>query len=456
MNTRVEKDTMGTIDVDSSRYWGAQTERSRRNFKIGGEQMPIALIHSYAHLKLIAAEVNGSLGLLKPEWVDAIRVASNEIIEGKLDDHFPLVVWQTGSGTQTNMNLNEVIAYRANMHLGEVGTVHPNDHVDMGQSTNDTFPTAMHIAVALAVHKKLLPALRAMRTVLIEKAKEFEHLIKVGRTHLQDATPLTLGQEFNCYATQVQLGIDRIESALPRVYRIAMGGTAVGTGLNCPKGFKEAFSEKLQERLGLPFEPATDLFEAIATHDTLVEFSGQLNVFAASFMKMANDIRFLGSGPMCGLGELYLPANEPGSSIMPGKVNPTQAEAMTMVCCQIIGNHTTITMAGSQGHFQLNEFKPVIIFNLLQSITLLADASQSFTDNCLCGIKANEKKLKENIEKSLMLVTALNPIIGYEKAAQVAKCALKDNISLKAAALQLGYMTAEAFDAAVVPELMLG
>ena len=327
MRTRIEKDTMGTVEVDASRYWGAQTERSRRNFKIGGEVMPIALIHAYAHLKLIAAEVNGELGFLKPEWVDAIRVAADEIVEGKLDDHFPLVVWQTGSGTQTNMNLNEVIAHRANMHLGEKNVIHPNDHVDMAQSTNDTFPTAMHIAVGLAVHKKLLPALRAMHSVLIAKAKEFEHLIKVGRTHLQDAVPLTLGQEFNCYATQVQLGIDRLESSLPRIYSIAMGGTAVGTGLNCPKGFKEYFSEKLKLRLGLPFQPATDLFEAIATHDALVEFSGQLNVFAASFMKMANDIRFLGSGPMCGLGELYLPANEPGSSIMPGKVNPTQAEA---------------------------------------------------------------------------------------------------------------------------------
>lgn len=456
MRTRIEKDTMGSIEVDASRYWGAQTERSRRNFKIGGERMPIALIHAYARLKLIAAEVNGSLGFLKPEWVDAIKNAAQEVVDGKLDDHFPLVVWQTGSGTQTNMNLNEVIAYRANMHLGKTGVIHPNDHVDMGQSTNDTFPTAMHIAVALAVHTKLLPVLHAMHSVLSEKAKEFQHLIKVSRTHMQDATPITLGQEFNCFGTQVKLAIDRIESALPRIYRIAMGGTAVGTGLNCPKGFKEEFSKRLSEQLGFPFAPADDLFEAIATHDTMVEFSGQLNVMAASFLKMANDIRFLGSGPMCGLGELYLPANEPGSSIMPGKVNPTQAEAMTMVCCQVIGNHMAITMAGSQGHFQLNEFKPVIIFNLLQSITLLTDASQSFTDNCLQGIKPNEKKLKGNIDKSLMLVTALNPIIGYEKAAEVAKCALSDNISLKEAAVTLGYLSDDEFDAVVVPERMLG
>lgn len=456
MNTRIEKDTMGEIEVEVSRFWGAQTERSRRNFKIGGERMPLALIHAFAHLKCIAAEVNGDLGRLKPAWVDAIKVATNEIVEEKLDDHFPLVVWQTGSGTQTNMNLNEVIAYRANMHLGEENAIHPNDHVNMAQSSNDSFPTAMHIAAALAVHKQLFPALKHMQSILMTKAKEFEHLIKVGRTHLQDATPVTLGQEFNCYATQVRLGIERIESTMPRVYSLAQGGTAVGTGLNCPKGFKEAFAEKLSARLGLPFKPADDLFEALSTHDALVELSGQLNVLAASFMKIANDIRWLGSGPRCGLGEIFLPENEPGSSIMPGKVNPTQAEAMTMVCCQVIGNHTAITMAGSQGHFQLNVFKPVIIRNLLQSITLLADASMSFSDNCLQGITANETQLQENINRSLMLVTALNPIIGYEKAANVAKCALKNNISLKEAALKLGYMTAEAFDAAVVPEHMLG
>ncbi|MES2607384.1 MAG: class II fumarate hydratase [Pseudomonadota bacterium] len=455
MNTRVEKDTMGSIDVEASRYWGAQTERSRRNFKIGSEKMPIALIHAFAHLKCIAAEVNGALGYLNPTWVEAIKIAANEIVEENLDDHFPLVVWQTGSGTQTNMNVNEVIAHRANMHLGEAGTIHPNDHVNMGQSSNDTFPTAMHIAVALAVQKQLLPALRHMQTVLADKAKEFEHLIKVGRTHLQDATPVTLGQEFKCYATQVRLGIERIESTMPRVYSLAQGGTAVGTGLNCPKGFKEAFATRLSERLGIPFKPADDLFEALSTHDALVELSGQLNVLAVSFMKIANDIRWLGSGPRCGLGEIFLPENEPGSSIMPGKVNPTQAEATTMVCCQVIGNHTAITMAGSQGHFQLNVFKPVIIRNLLHSITLLADASMSFSNNCLLGITANEKQLKENVEKSLMLVTALNPIIGYEKAAHVAKCALNDNLTLKEATLKLGYMTAQTFDAAVVPEHML-
>ncbi|MES2252530.1 MAG: class II fumarate hydratase [Pseudomonadota bacterium] len=455
MNTRSEHDTMGVIDVDASCYWGAQTERSRRNFKIGGERMPLALIHAFAHLKCVAAEVNGALGRLKPACVDAIRVAATDIVDGKLDEHFPLVVWQTGSGTQTNMNLNEVIAYRANMHLGEANAIHPNDHVNMGQSSNDSFPTAMHIAVTLAVHNQLLPTLRHMHTILIAKAKEFKHLIKVGRTHLQDATPVTLGQEFNSYATQVRLGIERIESTMPRLCNIAQGGTAVGTGLNCPKGFKEGFSERLSTRLGISFKPAEDLFEALATHDALVELSGQLNVLAVSFMKIANDIRFLGSGPRCGLGEIFLPENEPGSSIMPGKVNPTQAEAMTMVCCQVMGNHTTITVAGSQGHFELNVFKPVIILNLLQSINLLTDASLSFADNCLIGITANEERLKANIEKSLMLVTALNPIIGYEKAARVAKYALKEDVSLKEAAIQLGYLTAEAFNAAVVPEHML-
>jgi len=456
MNTRPEHDTMGVIDVDASRYWGAQTERSRRNFKIGGERMPRALIYAFAHLKCVAAEVNGALGLLKPAWVDAIRVATDDIVGGKLDDHFPLVVWQTGSGTQTNMNLNEVIAHCANMHFGTAHTIHPNDHVNMGQSSNDSFPTAMHIAVTLAVYKRLLPALRHMHAVSIIKAKEFKHLIKVGRTHLQDATPVTLGQEFNSYATQIRLGIERIESTMPRLCSLAQGGTAVGTGLNCPKGFKEAFAKILSARLGISYKPADDLFEALATHDALVELSGQLNVLSVSFMKIANDIRFLGSGPRCGLGEIFLPENEPGSSIMPGKVNPTQAEAMTMVCCQVMGNHTTITIAGSQGHFELNVFKPVIILNLLQSIELLTDASLSFTDNCLIGIMANEERLKANVEKSLMLVTALNPIIGYEKAAHVAKYALEEDVSLKKAAVQLGYLTSEAFDAAVVVKQMLG
>ncbi|MDP3372295.1 MAG: class II fumarate hydratase [Candidatus Paracaedibacteraceae bacterium] len=459
MNTRIAKDTMGEVEVDVSRYWGAQTERSRSNFKIGGELMPLPLIYAFAHLKYIAAEVNGTLGLLKPEWVDAIKSAAAEISDGKLDEHFPLVVWQTGSGTQTNMNLNEVIAHRANMILGASvdihGAIHPNDHVNMGQSSNDSFPTAMHIAATLSVHEKLLPALKHMLWILKDKAQAFDGLIKVGRTHLQDATPVTLGQEFSAYAMQVKLGIDRIESTMPRVYRLAQGGTAVGTGINCKKGFKEAFAIKLSERLGYPFETAENLFEALATHDALVELSGQLNVLAVSFMKIANDIRWLGSGPRCGLGEIYLPENEPGSSIMPGKVNPTQAEAMTMVCCQVMGNHTTITVAGSQGHFELNVFKPVIILNLLQSITLLADAAMSFSDNCLVGITANEDRLKSNIEKSLMLVTALNPIVGYEKAATIAKCALKQDISLKEATLKLGYLSAAEFDAAVVPEKML-
>lgn len=455
MNTRTAKDTMGEVKIDATRYWGAQTERSRRNFKIGGERMPLSLIYAFAHLKCVAAEVNGSLGLLKPEWVKAIKEAAIEIIDGKLDDHFPLVVWQTGSGTQTNMNMNEVIAYRANMILETPGAIHPNDHVNMCQSSNDTFPTAMHIAVTLAIHEQLLPALKHIHAILCKKADAFKALIKVGRTHLQDATPITLGQEFGAYAMQVKLGIERIESTMPRVYSLAQGATAVGTGINCAKGFKERFAERLTVRLGFPFKTAENLFEALATHDALVELSGQLNVLAVSFMKIANDIRFLGSGPRCGLGELFLPENEPGSSIMPGKVNPTQAEAMTMVCCQVMGNHTTITVAGSQGHFELNVFKPVIILNLLQSIRLLSDAAMSFADNCLVGITANEVRLNTNVEKSLMLVTALNPIIGYEKAASIAKCALKKDISLKEATLELGYLTEEEFDAAVIPSKML-
>lgn len=459
MNIRIAKDTIGEVEIEASRYWGAQTERSRRNFEIGDQLMPLPLIYAFAHLKYIAAEVNGSLGLLKSEWVEAIKSAAAEVSEGKLDEHFPLVVWQTGSGTQTNMNLNEVIAYRANMILAASldihGAIHPNDHVNMCQSSNDSFPTAMHIAATLSIHEKLLPALKHMFSILKDKAHAFDALIKVGRTHLQDATPVTLGQEFSAYAMQVKLGIDRIESTMPRVYRLAQGGTAVGTGINCKKGFKESFAIKLSERLGYPFETAENLFEALATHDALVELSGQLNVLAVSFMKIANDIRWLGSGPRCGLNEIYLPENEPGSSIMPGKVNPTQAEAMTMVCCQVMGNHTTISVAGSQGHFELNVFKPVIILNLLQSITLLADAAMSFSDNCLVGITVNEDRLKSNIEKSLMLVTALNPIVGYEKAASIAKCALKQDISLKEAALQLGYLSAAEFDEVVVPEKML-
>ncbi len=456
---RIEKDTMGEINVEMSRYWGAQTERSRQNFKIGTERMPIDIIYGFAHLKAIAADVNCALNLLPNHFAEAINNAATKILTGTIDDHFPLVVWQTGSGTQTTMNVNEVIAHLANLDLkakGYTDLIHPNDHVNKSQSSNDSFPTAMHIAVTHAVHQRLFPALRHMQNVLEKKVAEFTHLIKVGRTHFQDATPITLGQEFSGYAAQIQLNIERIQATMPRVYALAQGGTAVGTGVNCPKGFKELFSEKLSARLGYPFAPALNLFEALASHDALVELSGQLNVIATSFMKIANDIHFLASGPRCGLGEIFLPENEPGSSIMPGKVNPTQAEAMTMVCAQVMGNHTTITFAGSQGHFELNVFKPVIALNILQSIHLLSDVAFSFSDNCLVGITANEIHLNENVNKSLMLVTALSPIIGYEKSAHVAKYAYTHNVTLKKAVLDLKYLTETQFDKTVDPKQMLG
>ncbi len=456
---RVEKDTMGEINVEASRYWGAQTERSRQNFKIGTERMPVEIIYGFAHLKAVAADVNCALNLMPDHFANAINNAATKILTGTIDDHFPLVVWQTGSGTQTTMNVNEVIAHLANLDLKANGCsdrIHPNDHVNKSQSSNDSFPTAMHIAVTLAIHQRLLPALLHMQHILEEKVFEFANLIKVGRTHFQDATPITLGQEFSGYAAQVQLGIERIHATMPRVYTLAQGGTAVGTGVNCPKGFKELFSTKLAARLGLPFTPALNLFEALASHDALVELSGQLNVIATSFMKIANDIHFLASGPRCGLGEIFLPENEPGSSIMPGKVNPTQAEAMTMVCAQVMGNHTTITFAGSQGHFELNVFKPVIALNILQSIQLLSDVAFSFSDNCLVGITANEAHLNENVNNSLMLVTALSPIIGYEKSAHVAKYAYTHNVTLKEAVLSLNYLTEAQFDKAIDPKRMLG
>jgi fumarate hydratase, class II len=453
---RTESDSMGNINVPESAYWGAQTERSRQNFKIGGEKMPLPLIKALALQKRCAAKTNQDLGKISSEIAPAVIKAAEEIIEGKWDDHFPLVIWQTGSGTQTNMNANEVIANRANeilgAPLGSKNPVHPNDHVNYGQSSNDSFPTAMHIAAVLEVHHKLLPAFAHLHKHLEDKVKEFKGIMKVGRTHLQDATPLTLGDEFSGYAYQIKLGIERVKDALKRLYPLAQGGTAVGTGLNCPPQFDKLFAKTVAEYTGFPFTSAENKFEALASHDALVELSGALNVCAASLMKIANDIRFLGSGPRCGLGELFLPENEPGSSIMPGKVNPTQAEAMTMVACQVIGNHVAVTVAGSQGHFELNVFKPVIISNVLQSIRLLSDASMSFTDNCIKGIVPNIEKLTENMSRSLMLVTALNPVIGYDNAAKVAKKALKEDISLEQAAINLGLLTSEEYQSQVKKE----
>ncbi|HLJ18913.1 MAG TPA: class II fumarate hydratase [Stellaceae bacterium] len=457
--TRVERDTMGEIEVPADRYWGAQTERSLENFPIGTERMPLPLIHAFGLQKKAAALVNVSLGDLPEQLGNAIIAAADEVIAGRLDEHFPLVVWQTGSGTQTNMNVNEVIANRAIELLG--GTrgsktpVHPNDHVNLSQSSNDSFPTAMHIAAAMEIHQRLLPALRHLHEALAERSRAFADVIKIGRTHLQDATPVTLGQEFGAYARQIELGIARVEACLPRVYPLAQGGTAVGTGLNARPEFAERFAATLAELTALPFTSATNKFEALAAHDALVELSGALNVIAASAMKIANDIRLMGSGPRSGLGEIALPENEPGSSIMPGKVNPTQAEALTMVAAQVIGNHVAITIADSQGHLELNVFKPVIIHNLLQSIRLLADASRSFADRCVKGIEANRERIAELLHRSLMLVTALSPHIGYDKAAEIAKKAHRDRLTLKEAALALGYVSEADFERWVRPRDML-
>lgn len=459
-DTRIETDTMGEMSVPADRYWGAQTQRSLQNFKIGGERMPVALIRAFAIQKKAAALANMDLGKLDAELGKAMVAAADEVIAGTLDDHFPLVVWQTGSGTQTNMNLNEVISNRAiELMGGTVGSkqpVHPNDHVNMGQSSNDSFPTAMSIAGVLEIDRALLPALQEFHAALLAKAEEFSGIVKIGRTHLQDATPVTLGQEFSGYARQIELGIERVRGALPRLMELAQGGTAVGTGLNAAPGFAENFVEKVRELTGLPFTSAVNKFEALAAHDAIVEMSGVLNVLAASCMKIANDVRMLGSGPRSGLGELQLPANEPGSSIMPGKVNPTQSESLTQVCAQIMGNHTTITVAGATGHFELNVFKPVMIFNLLQSIRLLADGTRSFSTNCVAGIEANEERIQQLMQQSLMLVTALNPHIGYDKAAQIAKKAFNDGTSLKEAATALGHLTAEQYDEWVRPENMVG
>jgi fumarate hydratase, class II len=458
--TRLERDTMGEVAVPMERYWGAQTQRSLENFRIGGERMPAPLIRALALEKKAAAIANMALGELDAKLGKAIVAAADEVIAGKHEQEFPLVVWQTGSGTQTNMNMNEVLANRANELLGAArgakNPVHPNDHVNRSQSSNDSFPTAMHVAAVEEIQHRLMPALRHLHTALTAKVREFADIIKTGRTHLQDATPLTLGQEFGAYARQIELGIARVEACLPRLYPLAQGGTAVGTGLNAKKGFAERFAATMAEITGLPFASASNKFEALASHDALIETSGALNVLAASLMKIGNDIRLMGSGPRSGLGELHLPENEPGSSIMPGKVNPTQVEALTMVAAQVMGNHVTITIAGSQGQFELNVFKPVIIYDLLQSIRLLADAARSFADNCVAGIEVNRARIDELLRRSLMLVTALNPHIGYDKAAQVAKKAHAEGSSLKEAALALGYVSAEDFDRWVRPEAMIG
>ena len=458
--SRIETDTMGEVAVPSDRYWGAQTQRSLQNFKIGGERMPRPLVRALGLQKKASALANLALGKLDATIADAIGRAADEVIDGTLIEHFPLVVWQTGSGTQTNMNANEVISNRAIELLGGVigskKPVHPNDHVNYGQSSNDSFPTAMQIAAAEEANHRLLPALKHLQKALQAKAEEFAEVIKIGRTHLQDATPITLGQEFSAYAVQIAHGVRRVESALPAVYELAQGGTAVGTGLNAAIGFDTRFAEELSKLTGLPFIPAANKFEALAAHDALVELSGALNTIAASAMKIANDVRLLGSGPRCGFGEIHLPENEPGSSIMPGKVNPTQAEAMTMVAAQVMGNHVTVTIAGSQGHFELNVYKPVIIFNVLQSIRLLADAAESFADNCVVGIEANRERIDKLLHDSLMLVTALNPHIGYDKAAKVAKKAHAEGTTLKQAAMSLGFLTEKEFDTWVRAESMLG
>ncbi|NVN87457.1 MAG: class II fumarate hydratase [Rhodopseudomonas sp.] len=456
--TRSETDSFGAIDVAADRYWGAQTERSRQNFRIGHDRMPIGIIHALGIVKLAAAETNHELGLLDQRRARAIARAAREVIAGTLDDHFPLVVWQTGSGTQTNMNLNEVIANRANELLGfERGAkkpVHPNDHVNMSQSSNDSFPTAMHIAAAQAIVADLVPALTALLGALRNKEKAFAGIVKIGRTHTQDATPLTLGQEFSGYAAQVDSGIARLRTALKDLYPLAQGGTAVGTGLNAKPRFAKLFAKRTAAITGLPFTSAPNKFEALASNDAYVFVHGAINAVATGLFKIANDIRLLGSGPRSGLGELILPENEPGSSIMPGKVNPTQCEAMTMVCCQVFGNQTAITVAGSQGHFELNVYKPVMAHGMMQSIGLLADVARSFTEHCVDGIRADEARIRELMERSLMLVTALAPKIGYDNAAMIAKTAHQRGTTLKQEAVRLGLVTAAEFDRLVRPDKM--
>jgi fumarate hydratase class II len=456
--TRIETDSFGPIEVKADRYWGAQTERSRNNFRIGDEAMPRPLIRALAIVKRAAAETNLALGLLDKRRAKAIVRAAQEIIDGKLDDHFPLVVWQTGSGTQTNMNVNEVIANRANELLGgkrgEKSPIHPNDHVNMSQSSNDCVPTAMHIAAAQEIAYGLIPALAHLQAALEKKTKAFARIVKIGRTHTQDATPLTLGQEFSGYAAQVKSGLARVRLALRELYSLAQGGTAVGTGLNAKPAFAKLFAKKAAALTRLPFVTAPNKFEALASHGAIAFVHGALNAVAADLFKIANDIRFLGSGPRSGLGELMLPENEPGSSIMPGKINPTQCEALTQVCCRVFGNETTIAVAASQGHFELNVYKPVIAYAMLQSIRLLADAAISFTDHCVTGIQANEPRIRELMQNSLMLVTALSPAIGYDRAAKIAKAAHANGTTLREEAVRLGFISGKDFDRLVRPERM--
>jgi fumarate hydratase class II len=458
--TRTETDSFGPLEVAADRYWGAQTQRSLQNFKIGGETMPRPLVRALGIVKKAAALTNKELGSLDPKLADAIAAAAQEVIDGKFDDHFPLVVWQTGSGTQSNMNANEVISNRAIEMLGGVmgskKPIHPNDHVNMGQSSNDSFPTAMHIAAARAVNDRLLPALATIHKRLAAQAEAWDRIVKIGRTHLQDATPLTLGQEFSGYARQIESGIERVKAVLPRLHQLAQGGTAVGTGLNAPQGFGEAFAAEVANLTRLPFTSAPNKFEALATHDTMVELSGMLNVLAVSLSKIANDIRLLGSGPRCGLGELKLPENEPGSSIMPGKVNPTQCESLTMLAAQVMGNHVAVTVGGLQGHMELNVFKPLIGAAVIRSINLLSDGMESFTQRCLDGMEPDERRIADLMNKSLMLVTALAPEIGYDNAAKIAKHAHQHGQTLKEAGLDLGLVDAETFDRVVIPEHMLG
>jgi fumarate hydratase, class II len=458
--TRTETDSFGPLEVPADRYWGAQTQRSLGNFKIGWERQPVAVIRALGVIKQACARVNQAQGDLPADLADAIAVAAQEVIDGKLDDHFPLVVWQTGSGTQSNMNANEVISNRAiEMMGGQMGSkkpVHPNDHCNMGQSSNDTYPTAMHVAIGMVARDLLLPGLRHLHMGLVVKAEAFKHIIKIGRTHTQDATPLTLGQEFGGYAHQVAMGIKRVEMCLPHIYELAQGGTAVGTGLNTRVGFAERVAAEIAQITGLPFVTAPNKFEALAAHDAMVMFSGALKTVAGSLFKIANDLRLLGSGPRSGLGELILPENEPGSSIMPGKVNPTQAEALTMVCAHVMGNDAAVGFAGSQGHFELNVYNPMMAYNVIQSMQLLGDAAVSFTDNMVAGTEANVARIEKLMSESLMLVTALAPVIGYDKATTVAKTAHKNGTTLREEAVRLGFVDEATFDRVVRPEDMIG
>lgn len=461
MPTRTETDSFGPIEVPADSYWGAQTERSIGNFPFGPrEQLPLEIVHALGFVKQAAARVNARFGLLEPQVAEAIQQAAAEVARGELDNQFPLVIWQTGSGTQSNMNANEVIAGRANERLtgnrGGKSPVHPNDHVNMSQSSNDSFPTAIHVATAIAVHRRLIPALRFLNERLDALARKWDGIVKIGRTHLQDATPLTLGQEFSGYAQQIADNIDRVQDSLPRLHRLAQGGTAVGTGLNAPDGFADAFAKEIASLTRLPFTSAPNKFAELAAHDTLVELSGVLNTLAASLTKIANDIRLLGSGPRSGLGELKLPENEPGSSIMPGKVNPTQCEMLTMVAAQVMGNHVAVTIGGLQGHMELNVFKPLIGANVIRSINLLSTAMDSFTKRTLDGLEADEGRIAEHVQRSLMLVTALAPEIGYDNAATIAKHAHKSGTTLKEAGLELGLVDEETFDRLVRPETMVG